>query len=59
MLLLVCPLFSFAGNQWWKEWIKVRGELGLEVSGKLEFPLMCRFDAGGAPMKHSVSSREI
>eukprot|EP00435_Cladocopium_sp_Y103_P031507 s3525_g8.t1 len=43
---------------WFRSWLQAREALGLEISGKLSSPLLCRFGADGRPFQQEVTSSE-
>ena len=59
LLPLVAPMTSVSGHQWWDHFLQAREILGLETSGVLSFPLMCRFDESGQPVASSLQASEI
>ena len=59
LLPVVAPLVTLSGCKWWESWLEARSALGLGVSGLLELPIMCRFDADGKPLEQSMAASEI
>ena len=59
ILPVVAPLVSLSGHKWWESWLIARDRLGLENEGKLQLPLIPRFDPGGAPVPQAVMATEL
>eukprot|EP00435_Cladocopium_sp_Y103_P036092 s2135_g9.t1 len=59
LLPLVAPMMGVTQNKWWDSWLQAREALGLEVTGKLQFPLLCRFTDQGIPVEHPLQASEI
>eukprot|EP00435_Cladocopium_sp_Y103_P059332 s1136_g21.t1 len=57
-LPLVAPVYSLGSFAWFQAWIQAREILGLEISGKLTAPLLCRFGADGVPLQQEITSSE-
>eukprot|EP00435_Cladocopium_sp_Y103_P013177 s2711_g3.t1 len=57
-LPLVAPVFSIGSVGWFQSWLQAREILGLEISGKLTMPLLCRFGADGVPLQQEITSSE-
>eukprot|EP00435_Cladocopium_sp_Y103_P075175 s103_g54.t1 len=57
-LPLVAPVYSLGNVDWFRSWLQAREALGLEISGKLNSPLMCRFGVDGKPLAQEVTSSE-
>ena len=59
LLPLVAPMVSVSGHEWWNSFIQAREALGLKVEGRLECPLLCRFDENGQPVPSALQASEI
>ena len=59
LLPLVAPMVSVSGREWWNSFLQAREALGLKVEGKLECPLLCRFDESGKPVPSALQASEI
>eukprot|EP00435_Cladocopium_sp_Y103_P074587 s23_g49.t1 len=57
-LPLVAPIFSLSGCDWFRTWIQARDALGLTVQGKLDKPLLCRFNLAGEATPQELTSAE-
>ena len=57
-LPVVAPIYSLASVEWFRAWLQARTALGLDVSGKLQAPLLCRFGIDGKPLQQEVTSSE-
>ena len=57
-LPLVAPVYTLGSSDWFRAWLQSREALGLEMSGRLTFPLLCRFNADGKPLQQEVTSSE-
>eukprot|EP00435_Cladocopium_sp_Y103_P044504 s1350_g12.t1 len=57
-LPLVAPVYSLGSFGWFQAWLQAREILGLEISGKLTAPLLCRFGADGVPLQQEITSSE-
>ena len=58
VLPLVAPIFSLSGADWFRSWIHAREILGLPVQGRLNYPLICRFDIQGKAIAEEITSAE-
>ena len=59
LLPLVAPMACVSGWRWWDTFLQAREALGLQIEGKLTFPLMCRFDEQGHAVPASLQASEI
>ena len=59
LLPVVAPMFSLSSANWHQAWLQAREALGLEKSGLLVFPLLCRFEADGRPSMQPTTSSEV
>ena len=57
-LPVVCPLVSLSAEPWYVAWYQARKALGMGVEGDVEFPILCRFDSNGNPVKQEMTSAE-
>ena len=58
VLPLVAPIFSLSSADWFRSWIHAREILGLPVQGRLNYPLICRFDIQGKAIAEEITSAE-
>ena len=58
ILPLVAPVFSLSNTDWFRSWVHAREIVGLQSQGRLDFPLICRFDPDGKPMNQEITSAE-
>ena len=58
-LPMVCPMFSLSGEPWFLAWMEARTSLGMTYAGAVEYPLLCRFDEGGKPVKEEITASEV
>ncbi len=59
LLPVVAPMYSLSSANWHQSWLQAREAVGLEKSGRLVFPLLCRFEADGKPSMQPTSSSEV
>lgn len=59
MLPVVAPMYSLSSASWHLTWLQAREALGLEKSGKLTYPLLCRFESDGQPSMQATTSSEV
>eukprot|EP00435_Cladocopium_sp_Y103_P074521 s19_g49.t1 len=59
LLPLVSPMMGVTQHKWWDSWLQAREALVLEVTGKLKFPLLCRFTDQGLPVEHPLQASEM
>ena len=58
-LPVVAPMFSISSASWYQTWLQAREVLKLETSGRLKYPLLCRFEVDGSPSMQPTSSSEV
>lgn len=58
-LPMVCPMFSLSGEPWFTSWMEARTTLGMKCAGPVEYPLLCRFDEDGKPVKEEITATEV
>ena len=59
LLPVVAPMYSLSSANWHLSWLQAREAVGLEKSGKLEYPLLCRFEPNGEPSTEATTSSEV
>ena len=59
LLPIVCPLVSLSRAKWWESWQEARMALGLNSTGLLNLPVMCRFDGDGCGIDQTMTASEI
>ena len=59
LLPVVAPMYSLSSANWRQAWLQAREAVGLEKSGHLGFPLLCRFEADGKPSMQPTTSSEV
>ena len=59
LLPVVAPMYSLSSANWHQAWLQAREAVGLEKSGRLFFPLLCRFEADGKPSMQPTISSEV
>ena len=59
LLPVVAPMMSISDGDWWDSWLEARMALGMDVGGRLNLPLLCKFDLDGKPTDQSLQAGEI
>lgn len=59
LLPVVAPMYSLSSANWHQAWLQAREAVGLERSGRLRYPLLCRFEADGSPSLQATTSSEV